>query len=147
MEQQRKALSAIGSALGITKHDDWYLVTTEQFQQAGGASLLARHGRSVHKTVMKLYHDHPWEVWRFTNSIRRLISPKYPENVRAYIEFLSNKLGLRDVEDWYRVSSKQLIAEKAFLLLEGGLPAFLAIAYVFTLNSFFALNMTSNSMS
>jgi hypothetical protein len=132
-ENQKLIISSVAKALGIKRKTAWYNVTVEQFQNAGGSGLLSRYGRSVRKTVMNLYPDHSWEAWRFSNALSRVLASKDPLAIKQYLDHLGKRLGISNLDSWYRVSRSQLISEKAFSLInKHGLPYLLNIAYAVT---------------
>lgn len=103
---QSEFFSRLGDQLGYTQMDDWYNVTTEDITKNGGASVLAKYNYSPSKALMCIYPQHNWMIWRFK------IAPfGYWEHVlddvpqlTKLIEWLGEKLGCRDVQDWQRVS-------------------------------------------
>jgi hypothetical protein len=54
------------------------------------------------------YPEHAWEEWRF----RRLTSDWWENsvNARTFLESISSTLGVKTMDDWYKVSYKQLRA-------------------------------------
>jgi hypothetical protein len=83
--------------------DDWYGVTVEAVCDNGGRGLLPYYGGSHIAAIMANYPEHEWLEWRFARVPQRFWSD--PSNRRRYFVWLGKQLGLRTMEDWYRVNS------------------------------------------
>lgn len=63
LENQQRIVSQIGSRLGITQPKDWGKVSTREFRDLGGASLLNRFNNSLIACLQSLYEGfYLWEI-------------------------------------------------------------------------------------
>lgn len=126
---RKTRIEQIKQRLGITKMEDWYGVTTMALQNAGGSGFLKQNGRSVSKTIVALFPDHNWELYRFKSSIDRHVSTMNAEELRKMFTKLSRRFEVENLEDWYRISVKQLRNAKLFAIADTGLDSLLRKAY------------------
>ena len=69
----------------------------------GGSSIIAIYG-SLAKLLESIYPQYEWLPWRFSS-----LSPDFwnnKENQLKYINWLSQKLNIQSMEDWYKVKFK-----------------------------------------
>jgi hypothetical protein len=98
---QREFLDVLGSKLGYSQLDDWYNVRAEDIVVAGGESLLRKYNGAVMKLLQSVY-THPWIVWKF-----KIIPHGFWDSLqkqREFLEWLRQKLGIRQLDEWYNVS-------------------------------------------
>lgn len=100
----RAFMERLGKKLGFKEMKDWYRLTAEDLRQNGGGWLLSRHGGSPSLLVRSVYNDHDWCVWRF-RGLRVELDLRGKLEV---VERLGEELMVRRLEDWYRISWKQI---------------------------------------
>lgn len=106
VENQRKFLDEIGLELGISGKDGWYKVISTDIVKCGGSSLLHKYGGSMSKMLQNVYSEDKWDVWRFER-----VSKDYWEHfgsLTEFVEWVGKRLGVRGLEDWYRISFGQI---------------------------------------
>jgi hypothetical protein len=141
-KNQKNFFDFLMNLLGYECMDDWYQVTADTIHQYGGRGLLDHYSGSPSLALQSIYPEHMWELERFKgkpsqlwhkkNSQRRafLISStvdnvdctpfsfwKRKENHRKFFDWLMVRLELKCMEDWYKVTSKDIYANGG-----GGLP-------------------------
>src|SRR4051794_3721672 len=97
---QKKFLDQLGKQLGFHNRDSWYSITGNHLKKNGGGVLLEMFGNSPFKLLQSVYAEHDWVSWKFD---------KVPngawDNIRTdshdFLEWLSNKLKIRELDDWY----------------------------------------------
>jgi hypothetical protein len=110
---QRNALEKLGKRkLGVKELDDWYSVSISRVKKQLGFIKKYYNG-SLLEALKHLYPQHNWDQSRF---IRQ--PPKYwtdESNQRAALEKLGRKLGVKELDDWYSVSSEKVHTELSFI--------------------------------
>jgi hypothetical protein len=48
----------MASKLGVSKLEDWYNITTTEFQKQGGRKILAHYGDSIAKMLAAVYPEY-----------------------------------------------------------------------------------------
>jgi hypothetical protein len=115
-ENQKLYLLWLGQKLGFRQLDDYYQLTTDHFKRNRGSSvLLHRWGGSAVRAVMDAFPDHDWKEWRFVSCPRRFWRDR--KNHRRYMEWLGEQVGVRELDDWYRITNEDFRRAKggAFL--------------------------------
>lgn len=91
--------------------DDWYRITQHEIQKWGGGGLLVMYYQgSPFRALQAIYPDHKWMPWRFGQAPKGTwdtIKSDVNEQKRV-IQWLSEKLSVKYLEDWYRVSLSQI---------------------------------------
>src|SRR4051794_1040662 len=119
----------MGEKLGITRGSDlsaWYNISRKDFAAYGGISLLTHHYKdSPYLFLKNVYATHNWEPWRFARIPKAVLQDDLAP--QEAMEFVFRKLGFKKVEDWHRVSVKQLksLRVNQYFAKHGGLPALL----------------------
>jgi hypothetical protein len=103
-EIRRKFMEDLGHQLGFQKMEDWYTITSRKIKGHGGAGLLAKYGGSPSKLVIDVFKDFKWRTLMF-NTAGKYWESK--DNERDYLDYLGNRLGLKQMKDWYNISVKQ----------------------------------------
>eukprot|EP01122_Echinamoeba_exundans_P017035 TRINITY_DN8836_c0_g1_i1.p1 TRINITY_DN8836_c0_g1~~TRINITY_DN8836_c0_g1_i1.p1 ORF type:complete len:344 (-),score=54.35 TRINITY_DN8836_c0_g1_i1:1059-2090(-) len=104
----RKLLDDIGKALGVTKLDDWYTITTADADEMGARGLLTKHYKhSLINALKENYPNHQWLPWRFKkinqgwwNSI---------DNQKLFLEWATERLNVRSLDEWYLKSGDDIV--------------------------------------
>jgi len=103
----RAYLDWLGTRLGYTTYEDWYQVTYDDFSNNHGLSLISQF-QSLPFAVMREYMpEYDWKEWLFQRVPRGFWSDR--DNRRRYLEWLAEKLGVRDPEEWNRIGTHTLI--------------------------------------
>ena len=121
MENQRSLLMLIGRRLGIDPHlpEAWRAVSRTMIMQHGGAALLRRY-KSVQHALSSVFGregSDEWQVYR----CRPSIPAKFWEsenNVRSFLMYSKQQLGVEKGDDWRRISRQQLREANAAGLLK-----------------------------
>ncbi len=100
LENHRRYITWLGQKLKITKLDDWYCVTTRDFQKNRGYSLINQYGGSSH-VITKLFPSHDWKPWMFRTAPSGFWLER--ENRVDYLRWLGEQLGFEKPEDWYAI--------------------------------------------
>ena len=103
-KNQRNFLEWLSSSLNHKSYEDWYDVTQNIIEQNGGASLLRLYHDSPPLLITSVFPEHNWMMWRF-----KVVPKGYwqdEKNQRKFMEWLQNKLELKNWEDWYSVTRK-----------------------------------------
>lgn len=91
--------------------DDWYKVTLEDIERNGGGGLLRVHyNGSPSKALQNIYPNHNWMVWRSEVVPKGYWDTftKQPEEAARMVNWLREQLGIKCLEEWYRVSLAQI---------------------------------------
>jgi hypothetical protein len=128
LEDQRKLLKQIESRLQISNPSEWNSVTVKQFQLLGGKNLLKKYPNFL-ELLRTLYPDYPWN-----SKDRGRVSRNYwkdPSHLSDLIRCLETQYSVKQPEDWYRISVKQILASKGRGALHqyGSLCNMLSVAY------------------
>ncbi|MHB1033206.1 MAG: hypothetical protein ACYC35_21330 [Pirellulales bacterium] len=123
LKNRRRYLAWLGKELGFRRWEDWYGVTTLDFQKRRGGALLLRYRSSVAATVMACFPEHDWKEWKFRKIPMRFW--RDPRNCRRYLDWLGQRLGYKHLDDWYGVKARDFVRNYGRELLKGyrGSPA------------------------
>eukprot|EP01118_Nematostelium_gracile_P005548 TRINITY_DN1762_c0_g1_i1.p1 TRINITY_DN1762_c0_g1~~TRINITY_DN1762_c0_g1_i1.p1 ORF type:complete len:516 (-),score=96.38 TRINITY_DN1762_c0_g1_i1:23-1516(-) len=103
--------------LGLKEKDDWYQITRQDVVNYGGEGMLKKIFQdSVVRALLMLYPDHKWFLWRFCDPIPRGMW----DNTKAQREFmdhLAREENIKDMNDWYNITSTQIIGKGGGVLL------------------------------
>lgn len=105
-KNQKAFLDALFVKLNYKSMDDWYRLTFEQVSRNGGYGLLRHYNGSHSAALIANYPNHEWLEWRFV-SVPKGFWDK-PANRRRYFVWLGEQLGIRTLDDWYRVNSQMI---------------------------------------
>ena len=99
----------------------------KQIHENGGVTLLNKYGGSPSKLVMAVYDNHQWQQSRFNTQ------PGYwnnKDNQRNFMDQLGNRLGFKEMDDWYGITAKQIHENGGVTLLNkyGRSPSKLVMA-------------------
>eukprot|EP00026_Physarum_polycephalum_P002443 Phypoly_transcript_02449.p1 GENE.Phypoly_transcript_02449~~Phypoly_transcript_02449.p1 ORF type:complete len:911 (+),score=126.14 Phypoly_transcript_02449:48-2780(+) len=112
----RRYLQFVGKQLGYTKMEDWYLAKISDFLPYNGVGLRTKYSGSIYKIVSSVFKDHDWLPWRFMplpsntweNETNRL----------KFLAYLGQKLGYKDMEDYYKITENDFNVHGGGVLLE-----------------------------
>src|SRR5690349_8522923 len=106
-EGHRKYFDWLYTRLGYKSMEDWYNLTQEYIFKNGGRGLLTfSYGKSPSLALQSVYPEHHWQVDRFKHKPLR-----FWENIdqhKLFFEKLANKLGYKDMDDWYNVTAEDI---------------------------------------
>jgi hypothetical protein len=115
----------LGKYLNYKNLEDFYEISIESIKTQGGAALIGHcYDNSVSQAIQDVYCSHSWLEWKFS---QRLSSGFWDqqENRKRFLNNLGCELGLKQMNDWYHVTSKQISENGGSSLLEkyGDSPA------------------------
>lgn len=116
--------------LCIEAMSGWYDIAFDTYTRNSGSSLLRLYGGSPYKMLKALYSEYTWEPHRFKTSPRSYWEIDRP-SIEAFIRFAAEHCGVGELNDWYRVSLKQLksLGGYQMIMRNGGLFAVLSSLY------------------
>ena len=118
---RKKFLSELSKKMKLKKQEDWYRVTSRDITSAGmsiltllilimykgGSYLLIKFFKgSPSQMITKLMPHLSWDYSKFSQVPQSHWDSK--ENHTKFIEDLSKKLGIKEMEDWYQVTYKDI---------------------------------------
>eukprot|EP01114_Cavostelium_apophysatum_P004981 TRINITY_DN1548_c0_g2_i2.p1 TRINITY_DN1548_c0_g2~~TRINITY_DN1548_c0_g2_i2.p1 ORF type:complete len:367 (+),score=55.49 TRINITY_DN1548_c0_g2_i2:108-1208(+) len=127
---QREFMEKLAKDLGFSRLEDWYKVKAADFIDNGGTTLLGIYGNSPSRVIRTLYDKElDWKEWKFEHLSRNCWDDA--QNVKEALEFVGQSLGVRHLEDWYRVSPKQVtdLGFKSLIARHGTLHQLLVHAF------------------
>ena len=78
----------------------------ESFKELGGSSLLGIHNSSLYKVLSSVYPEYEWLPWKFSKS------PKFSKDSAKFVEMAGDELGIKEMNDWYKIKKEQIKAVK-----------------------------------
>ena len=105
-ENHKKYIEWLGKELGYTTMEDWYNISVKSIHNNYGCGLLRYYNGSNIELVTSMYPEHNWIIWKFKYVTNNYWQNK--ENHTKYIEWLGKELGYTTMEDWYKISQKDL---------------------------------------
>lgn len=112
-ENQKAFIEETAAKLGIESPYQWADVGVAQLQRLGGGALLNQHGGSLARLLRSVYgrEENGEQTTVAVESCRTKMPNGYwqrRENVGRYLGRLAAILGVREREEWYRVSRAQM---------------------------------------
>src|SRR5690348_8317947 len=107
MRNGSRLLDDIFIKMGFKSMNDWYRIKQKDIITNGGSSLLKEYKQSPSKMLINIYPQHEWKLWKFDS-----IPKGYWDDPLNRNDFLSNlfkSLQLSEMDDWYNISSKDII--------------------------------------
>lgn len=114
----KRYMKWIASELGIETLDDWYQVSTKDFQQRRGGGLLRAYNFSHIQAITTLIRRKAWYIWKFKYVPRKFWLQR--SNRVAYLKWLEKELGYQKPSDWYEVTSQDFRQHHGKVLEESG---------------------------
>lgn len=127
----RAFFDALGEELGIKKLEDWYQVRyIDLFRLKKHFLLTQKFNNSLYLALCHVYPEFRWVPWYFEKA-PKLQAWKDPKLVQQLMYEAAEKLHIVALDDWYRVSRRQLedLKMKRVLVAYGGLLNLLKLAY------------------
>ena len=107
-KNQKEYMEWLGKELGYTTMDDWYKITCEDIINNYGSTLLSGYyNSSPIKLVIEMYPNYNWFIWKFHKGPQSYW--KDENNVKEYMEWLKLELGYTTMDDWYKITQKDII--------------------------------------
>jgi hypothetical protein len=103
---QRRYMDWLAKRLRLKTSEDWYKVTVEHFTKNHGKGLLAKFRGSPTAAIRAYRPTYDWKEWLFVNAPHGFWEE--PANRRRYMDWLSEQLGIRRTEDWYKVTGRAI---------------------------------------
>ena len=69
-----------------------------------GSTLIKRSNNSYTNLIINVYSNYNWLPWKFNQAPKGFWSNE--NNVKEYMNWLSDKLNIKTMEDWYKVTEK-----------------------------------------
>ncbi len=95
-------LKWLGKQLGLSSAEDWVQVKRRDFVAFFGVSLIQEYyDNSLAKAIQELFPGngfHPWEYFQVPTGYW-----DEPASCRDYLDWLGERLGFKQTEDWYQV--------------------------------------------
>jgi hypothetical protein len=115
----------LGDQLGIKSMDDWYSISKEKICSHGGWRLLLYYQDSPQRALKDVYPNHKWLPWKFQKIPWGFFREQ--QNCLEFLEWLASSLGVKNLEDWYRISPTEVqsishLSENLSYLLAKGYP-------------------------
>jgi len=106
-KNRRRYMLWLGAALGFQTRDDWYAVTTDDFNANYGCQFLKRYGGSPVAALQDVFPRHTWDEWKFA----RVPAGFWDElkNCRRYLRWLGRQLKVKRLSDWKKVRRRHLL--------------------------------------
>jgi len=126
---QRLFFDWVGKELGFCSSEDWYTITNDDIFKYGGGRLLLKYKNSPLAALQAIYPEFRWQWWKFSNK------PKGPwtdtKKAEEFLNVIAKRLQISQLDDWYRVSRKDLKTYRALHFVEkrGGLMKVLSQVY------------------
>jgi len=140
---QRLFFESLANERGLKTFEDYYGLTSAEASEKGGNLLMSIHRDSMFNALSTAFPEHTWQPWKFSKTQRHLWHdiakvltnadetggndvPSVLEKrkwVQGYLEEEANRLRLRSLADWYRVTPSHQLSEVAQAF--GGLPTLL----------------------
>ena len=101
-------LEELAKTLGFKEMEDWYNIKMWDFMKYGknGKDILSVYGASPSKVLQSTFTDYKWKPWKFLQVPKGFWDDI--NNRREYLHQLGTRLGYKNMEDWYKISRRDL---------------------------------------
>jgi len=72
-----------------------------------GGTLLSRYSKSLYDMLSSVFTEHKWDPWKFASAPKNCWTDI--SNCRAFLENFAKMHDIRKLEDWYRITSRDII--------------------------------------
>lgn len=99
----------LGRQLGYKEMEDWYDLSHQHVFQFAPGLLVNYYKNSPFKALQDVYPQYNWKFWRMKYGPKGYWK-QFKQNKtqqKEMIEYLADVLSIKQMSDWYRVSSKQ----------------------------------------
>lgn len=115
-ENRRNYLLWLGHKLRYRRMRDWYRLKHEDMARNSGGTVANLYWRgSPIRAVMECFPDYEWQEWFFTQVPATFW--RHRKNRLRYLAWLGEQLGFRQMEDWYRASTRDFSRHRGGSLL------------------------------
>jgi hypothetical protein len=130
-ENQKNFFDQLAADLGIdvNQTNHWYNISAKDIINKGGKGLLKHYNGSHIRALQNIYKELEWFSWHFQSVGKKFWNQE--KNVLAYMTWVSSKLGITQLDDWYSISTDliQHFHGKPLLQKHGGLFQLLTMVY------------------
>jgi hypothetical protein len=117
IENQKNFIKQLEHNFAIKNPSDWYNITIDKVRQHGGKGLLNLYAGSLikgaefsYRNLLAIALQHLYPSYNLTHTERANYGYlKDVNNQRALFDELGNKLGVKKLEDWYKVSRAEVL--------------------------------------
>jgi hypothetical protein len=88
----------LGKQLGIKVMDDWYKVSSLDFEVHRGRELLQLYNFNPTNVIKTIYSEYNWKLWEF----HRVPAKSYGDIsvVKKFVNYAEDQLKIKKMEDW-----------------------------------------------
>ena len=116
LPEQKEFLQSLSQKYNFQSIDDYSKLTIPNFIENRGKTLLKQYNFSITNLLSTSFPEHDWK--NFENRRREQGFWNSPENQRKYLDYLFKELKLTSLDDWSKVSRKELKKYKPSGLLK-----------------------------
>jgi hypothetical protein len=109
-------LEWIAEQLFIEFPEYWYNVKTSTLFHMGASTIIQRNG-SLYSLLNGVYPEYDWQPWRFDKMPAGWM--ENPTNMSRYFDWLTCKLSILNLDDWYDVTMEQVYFFMSIYLFGG----------------------------
>jgi len=106
INNQKKYMNWLSKQLGYTKIEDWYKITTKDFKNNNGSYLTTKY-KGFKNLIKSIFNNYNWLDWKFNVTVVGFW--KNLDNQKIFMNWLGIELGYTKIEDWYKISYKEII--------------------------------------
>jgi len=120
---RRAYMDWISKRLGLEKDEDWYNVLRDDFQANCGGGFID-YMRTLDAALQEYRPKFEWLPWRFNRAPPGIW--KHSHTRKRYMQWLGDRLGFKNEEQWYAITSQDFYANCGSSLLVnhyGGSPS------------------------
>jgi hypothetical protein len=111
---QKDALERFGSERGVKTLDDWYSVSSRDATKE--LSFITKYYKgSLALALSQIYPQHQWDLSRFVKTPQGYWRDE--EVQRKALEKAAEELGVKELDDWYKVTSMDVARKKLWFIL------------------------------
>eukprot|EP01114_Cavostelium_apophysatum_P005470 TRINITY_DN1649_c1_g4_i2.p1 TRINITY_DN1649_c1_g4~~TRINITY_DN1649_c1_g4_i2.p1 ORF type:complete len:470 (+),score=99.43 TRINITY_DN1649_c1_g4_i2:214-1623(+) len=107
-KNQRLFLDDAFVELKLKSWEQWYDVKRRDITLLGGKPLLLLHKNSLPRTLLSVYPEHKWQLWRFKHEVAPNGFWSDKRNQLDFFENLKKEMNIKEWEDWYKISYKDI---------------------------------------
>jgi aromatic ring-cleaving dioxygenase len=97
----------LGEKLNYKNMEDWYKITQKDIHSNHGCGLLGTYYNNSSLQFLKsVFPQERWLPWKFTVTANNIWKDK--QNHKDYAIWLGEKLNYKNMEDWYKITAKDI---------------------------------------
>lgn len=96
----RRFMEHLGEKLAFKNQEDWYQLKSEMLEDNRGSPLLFKCG-GVSGVLKDCFPEREWHEWKLPQVHSGFWDDQ--ANVYRYLAWLAEKLGIEELDDWYRI--------------------------------------------